>query len=578
MIKSLFIKNYALIEELSVEFSNGLVIITGETGAGKSIIIGALGLIIGERATIDVVRAGSDKTVVEGVFDIVGNKKIAALLKANDLDLTDELIVRREISAKGQSRCFVNDTPITLALQKQMGEMLVDLHGQHEHQSLLRRETHVEMLDEFGGLAGLVEEFQSAYRGLGAASSQLVEMRQREERLREKHEFHQFQIQEIDAMAPQAGEEEQLEAELKILENAETLYTATGKIYEMLYEGEQSIHDLLVLVRNQLHDLADIDKQFESEAKESEAAVAIISELAKFTQTYNAKIEFNPERLEAIRQRLGRLTQLKRKYGGTLENVLAHREKIGQEVALAENFDEVIGKLTAEVEGARKECAELAQRLTAKRHETARKIDKGIVAELSKLGIQNAKFTTSITQSELDGERSNGVDSSAYFVAAGKKKLALNQRGCDDVEFLISTNLGEDVKPLVKVASGGEVSRIMLALKSVLAKSDRLPVLIFDEIDVGVSGRVAQAVGLSLKSLSAFHQVIAITHLPQIAGLADTHFVVYKIEDAKRTKTSIRKLSIDDRVQEVAKLMSGAEVTEAGMIGAKELMVFPKTT
>lgn len=572
MIKSLFIKNFALIEELSVEFSNGLVIITGETGAGKSIIIGALGLIIGARASTDVIRAGSDKAIVEGVFDISGNKKVRTLLKENDLDVADELMVRREISVKGQSRCFVNDTPITIGLQKQIGEFLVDLHGQHEHQSLLRRDMHVEMLDEFGGLVGLVEEFQSASRKLNNASSQLADMHAREERLREKREFYQFQIQEIDAVAPEAGEEEQLENELKILENAETLYTATGKIYEMLYEGEQSIHDMLVLVRNQLHDLATIDKQFEAGAKESESAVAIISELAKFTQSYNAKIEFNPERLDVIRQRLGRLAQLKRKYGGSLESVIVHRQKIGEEVALAENFDEVIRTLTGEVEAARKECATIAQRLTAKRHETAKKIDKGIVSELTRLGIQNATFATQITQLEMG----NGI-ASAPFIQAGRKRIALNSHGCDDVEFLISTNLGEEEKPLVKVASGGEVSRIMLALKSILAKSDRLPVLIFDEIDVGVSGRVAQAVGLSLKNLSSFHQVIAITHLPQIAGLADTHFSVSKSEDAKRTKTQMRELSLDERVQEIAKLMSGAEVTEAGLQGARELISVSKT-
>ena len=572
MIKSLSIKNYALIEELSVEFSNGLVIITGETGAGKSIIIGALGLIIGERTSSDVVRNGSDKAIVEGVFEISGNKKLRSLLGENDLEVDGEMIVRREISSKGVSRCFVNDTPVTIALQKQIGEFLVDLHGQHEHQSLLRRETHGEMLDECGGLDGLVAEFQSAYHTLVDAAVRLDDMQARKERLSEKQEFYQFQIQEIDALAPQAGEEEQLEDELKILENAETLYSSTGKIYEMLFEGEQSIHDLLVLVRNQLHDLAVIDKQFEGAAKESESAVAIVGELAKFTQSYNVKIEFNPERLEAIRQRLGRLAQLKRKYGGTLETVIAHRTKIGEEVQLAENFDEVMKRMGEEVETARKECAILAQRLTSKRYETAKKIDRGIVAELRKLGIPNAVFETQIKQAEV----SNG-EGSHSFILQGKKKVALNPRGCDDVEFFVSTNLGEEVKPLAKVASGGEVSRIMLALKSILAKSDRLPVLIFDEIDVGVSGRVAQAVGLSLKTLSSFHQVIAITHLPQIAGLADTHFKVAKVQEGHRTKTTMQELELDDRVREVASLMSGEEVTEAGLEGARELMGRVKT-
>ena len=427
------------------------------------------------------------------------------------------------------------------------------------------------MLDSFGGLTPLVEEYAESFNKLGGHLRRLGEMRLREEQLREKRDFYQFQIQEIDSVAPQAGEEEQLEKSLSILENAETLYTATGKIYEMLYEGDQSIHDMLVLVRNRLHELAAIDRQFESGATESESAVAIVAELAKFAQNYNARIEFNPERLESIRQRLGRLAQLKRKYGGSLEHVLAHREKIGEEVALAENFDEVIAKLNTEVEAARKECAVLARRLSSKRQETARRIDKAIISELARLGIPKGKFETQIQQTGTAGD-------SAAFILDGRKKLAINARGCDDVEFLISTNLGEALKPLVKVASGGEVSRIMLALKSILAKSDRLPVLIFDEIDVGVSGRVAQAVGLSLKSLSSLHQVIAITHLPQIAGLADTHFAVSKSEYGTRTKTIMRKLSVDERVREVATLMSGTEITEAGLKGARELMSATKTS
>ncbi len=571
MLKTLTIKNYALIDELDVEFSSGLAIITGETGAGKSIIIDALSLILGARASSEEVRTGAEKAVVEAVLNVAGNKKLAALFEATDITVSDELILRREISAKGQSRSFVNDSPTTSAFQKQVGELLVDLHGQHEHQSLLRVETHVEMLDEFGGLNNMVSEFQAAYATLRDLSSQLKELRRKEEQLREKRDYFQFQIEEIDAVSPRRGEEEELETELKILENAEKLFGATGKLYEMLYEGEQSIHDLLVVVRNQLEELGGIDKQFEESSKECQSAVAVVGELAKFIQGYNARVEFNPEKLEQTRERLGRLAYLKKKYGGSPESVIAHREKIGKEVALAENFDAVIGKLSKEVEAARTACASIAQRLTAKRQEIARKIDKAIVGELAKLGIQNGKFTTRIMQIEAAAD-----ETTAGYILVEGKQVVLNDRGCDEVEFLISTNLGEEVKPLVKVASGGEVSRIMLALKGILAKSDRLPVLIFDEIDVGVSGRIAQAVGLSLKSLSQFHQVIAITHLPQIAGLADAHYVVYKIENGKRTSTSIRALTLDERVREVAKLMSGTEVTEAGMRGARELMSITK--
>ena len=568
MLKSLHIKNYALVEELGVDFSSGLVILTGETGSGKSIIIDALGLILGERASSDAVRSGAEKAIVEAVFQTSGNRRLRQLMDENGLEPADELIVRREITTRGQNRCFVADSPVTLALQKQIGDLLVDLHGQHEHQSLLRVETHSAMMDDFGGLDAMVEEFRAARKKLLDIGSELAALRQKERQLAEKKEFYEFQIREIDAVNPQPGEEEKLATELKILENGEKLFAATGGLYGMLYEGEQSIRDQLVIVRNQLQDLAAIDASFADAARECASAEAVVSELARFIQAYNARVEFAPERLEELRDRLGRLALLKRKYGGTVESTIAHRSAVGEELMLAENFDEVLGRLEAELGDARAACAAVAQRLSVKRHDVGRKIDRAIVAELEKLGIKNPRFTTRITQRELGEENGDGTDS----IRVGPKTLRLNARGCDDVEFYISTNLGEEEKPLAKVASGGEISRIMLALKSILAKSDRLPVLIFDEIDVGVSGRVAQAVGLSLKSLSGFHQVIAITHLPQIAGLADEHFVVLKTEKGGRTQTTIRKLSLEQQVEEVAKLMSGAEVTDAGLRGARELM------
>lgn len=567
MLKTLYIKNYALISEISTDFSPGLVIITGETGAGKSIIIDALSLVLGTRASTEVVRTGSDKAIVEAVFQTSGNKKLKSLCAENDLECPDELIVRREVSARGQSRCFVNDTPVSLALQKQVGEMLVDLHGQHEHQSLLRTETHVGMLDEFGGLDGMVAEFHGSYKGLREKASALEELRRREHELAEKREFLAFQLRDIDTVGPRPGEEEDLERELKILENAERLFGSTSRLYEMLYEAEQSIHDQLVIVRNELQNLSEIDNRFAEAASECSSAEAVVGELTKFIQGYNARVEFNPERLEELRERLGRIAMLKKKYGGSLEAVLEHRDTIGREAALAENFEEVIARLEAEVDALRKECGAVAGRLSSKRHDTARKIEKGIVAELARLGIDNGRFQARIIQRELEED-----DASALAVRAGRKRIALNSRGQDSVEFLVSTNMGEEPKPLARVASGGEVSRIMLALKSILAKSDRLPVLIFDEIDVGVSGRIAQAVGISLKALSGFHQVIAITHLPQIAGLADMHLSVSKSEQGGRATTSIRTLKLEEQVQEVARLMSGAEVTLAGLAGARELM------
>ena len=571
MLKTLLIKNYALIEEIEVEFESGLNIITGETGAGKSILIDALSLVLGERASSDVIRRGADKAVVEAVFGVSGNRRVKNFIQTQEVEVGDELILRREISAKGHNRCFVNDTPVNLSAMQALGDLLVDLHGQHDHQSLLRSETHIDLLDDFGGLAGLREEFAASFDGLTALFLEMEELQSKERGLRERKDLYEFQIQEIDALDPQRGEEVTLETELRILENSEKLYEATSHLHQLLYEGEQAVYDQMVLARNQLEDLSRIDKAFEEIKNECASAVAIISEAAKFIQSYNSKIEFNPERLEQIRERLGKLALLKKKYGGSVDAVIGHREKIGQEFALAENFEGEIGKLKERIEAERKVCSSAAQRLSTKRREHISKINNSVAAELAKLGISNARFDVRIENKVL-GKSNGSVQPQRVYVKLGREYYEATPKGIDSVDFHISTNLGEELKPLVKVASGGEISRVMLTLKTILAKSERLPLLIFDEIDVGVSGRIAVAVGKSLKSLSQFHQVVAITHLPQIAGLADTHFVVEKTEREKRTRTRLRKLELEERVEEVAKLMSGTQVTDAGLRGARELM------
>ena len=571
MLKTLLIKNYALIEEVEVVFESGLNIITGETGAGKSILIDALSLVLGERANSDVIRRDADKAIVEAVFGVSGNRRVKGFVEGQSLEVGDEIILRREISAKGHNRCFVNDTPVPLSVMQLLGDLLVDLHGQHDHQSLLRPETHIDMLDDFGGLAGLREEYRASYDRLTQLFSELEDLQSKEKLLRERKDLYEFQIQEIDALSPQRGEEDSLEAELRILENSEKLFEVTANLHQALYEGEQAVYDQLVLARNQIEDLSRIDKSFEEIRNECASAVAIISEVAKFIQTYNSKIEFNPDRLEQIRDRIGKLALLKKKYGGTVDSVIEHREKIGEEFSLAENFEGEIGKLKERIDAERKLCSAAAQRLSAKRREHVGKINSSVSAELGKLGISNARFDIKI-ENKILGKSNGSSHPDHAYVRMGREFYEATTKGIDAVEFHISTNLGEDLKPLVKVASGGEISRIMLALKSILAKSERLPLLIFDEIDVGVSGRIALAVGKSLKSLSQFHQVVAITHLPQIAGLADTHFVVEKSEREKRTRTRLRKLELQERVEEVAKLMSGTQVTDAGLRGARELM------
>lgn len=564
MLKTLHIKDYALLERVDVEFGSGLNIITGETGAGKTILIDALSLLLGERASIEVVRKGTNKSIVEGIFNVKGNKKVESLLKENEIDFSAELIIRREISFKGSNRCFVNDTPVQLSFVKDLGDILVDLHGQHEHQSLLRTETHIEYLDSCGDTEDLLRTYKWLYKSLNNLSDELKELKEKEASLTEKKDLYEFQIKEIDAVSPEMGEEDTLENQLVVLENSERLQLLTSELYQALYETEGSVYDSLMKMRNEINELVKIDKSFNETNKEYESAVAIINEIANSLRNYSNNIEFDLEKLEATRERLGAISLLKKKYGGSLKAVLEHRKKIGDEFTIAENYTGKITELEYKIKTVRENCGAAAEKLSLKRKETTKKITKDIVELLKQVGIPNSKFEVEILNTPAD-------DSDDFILVKGKP-YKFNSSGYDNVQFFISTNLGEDVKPLTKVASGGEISRVMLALKTILAKTDKLPLLIFDEIDTGVSGHIAQKVGQTLKLLAFLHQVIAITHLPQISALADQHYAVEKVEANKRVISRIRKLNNTERIKEIAKLMSGENITEASIKGAKELM------
>lgn len=566
MLRTLFIRDYALIEELEVEFDSGLNIITGETGAGKSILIGALKMILGERASMEVVRTGARKAVIEGVFDEADTPPLRALLEENGIDAMPQIILRREITSS-QSRAFINDTPATLQVIREAASLLIDLHGQHEHQSLLRTETHLELLDSFGSLGGLVEHYVKHYERVAELMREHRRLVSRERELRQQKELYAYQIQEIDRVGPQEGEEEELEAERRVLENAEHLYETTATLYQQLYEGDTAVHDQLVIVRNELQDLARIDRDFDEILAEVKSAQIVVSEAAKFLQDYNARVEFNPERLEEIRVRLSELERLKRKYGGTLTAVLEHRREIGETYDLAVDFEGAIERLEGQIADAQARLSEAAQRLSIKRHEVAQRIEEAIVAELKLLGMPHSRFEVRFaTVPDPNGWIALPV--------AGREaeRVAATPTGMDEVEFFISSNLGEDPRPLAKVASGGEISRIMLALKTILAKSERLPILVFDEIDTGISGAIARKVGETMHELAHYHQIITITHHPQIAALGDVHFEVSKYIEDGRTKSHIRRLDEEERAARVASLISGEEVTEAALESARELM------
>lgn len=564
MLKSLEIKDYALIDHIQIEFEKGLNIITGETGAGKSILIDAMSLLLGERASTEVVRKGAQKSVVEGIFDVEGNKKVKALLEENDLEFLPELIIRREISLKGSNRCFINDSPVPLNLIKELGDLLVDLHGQHEHQSLLKTETHIDFVDDFAGNEKLLHEYLNLYQQLRKSKSELNELKSREASLKEKKEIYEFQIKEIDSINPMPDEDESLIEELNVLENAEKILLLSDEIYNLLYESDNSVNDLLGEVKHKLSQLSSIDKSLLEAEGECDSALTIIKELSSTLRAYKSRIDIDPKQVEEKRERLASINMLKKKYGGTLHKVLEYREKIGNEFNLAENFSEEISRYEKQLKELQKLAGEAAQRLSDARKKSSKKIESEVKKVLSSLGINQPEFEVRFI--------ANIADKSDDFILINSKKYSYTEKGIDEVEFYISTNPGEDLKPLAKVASGGEVSRIMLSLKTILAKNDRLPLLIFDEIDTGVSGRIAQKVGQALRDLAAYHQIISITHLPQIAAMAHNHYVVEKIQEDGRVVSHIKKLNEEEHIREVAKLLSGEKLTEASIQSAIQLI------
>lgn len=564
MLSLLSIKDYALIENIEISFENNLNIITGETGTGKSILLSAMSLLLGERASPESVRKGAKKSIVEGHFNVEGNLPVERILKENEIDNSPELIIRREISLSGSSRAFVNDTPATLNILKEIGNILVDLHGQHDHQSLLRTETHIEFLDEFGNYENEIHLFRNGRSELLNKINEFENLKKKESQLKEKYELYKFQLEEINSVNPIENEEAEIQDELRILENSEKLVELSSSMYELLYDSEDAVYVKLVTSLKQMETLISVDPSLKEKYNQLKEAIALIDDISGFARSYKDKIESDPEKLEMLRERLGAFNLLKKKYGGTIENVIELKNKLQSELDLTDNYQDQINKIQNEIDELRAKLGKIALSLSTERKVAAKQIEKGVLNELKELGIETGAFKVNFEHIEPESENN--------FVVIGNKKLGFDSNGIDNIEFYISTNIGEDAKPLVKVASGGEISRIMLSLKSVLAKSEKLPLLIFDEIDTGVSGRIAQKVGKALKNLARQHQIITITHLPQIAAQADHHFSVEKIESDGRVTSSIKKLTQSESINEIAKLISGDEITDSALEKAKEFI------
>ncbi|MCX8051556.1 MAG: DNA repair protein RecN [Chlorobi bacterium] len=567
MLRSLHVENFAVIENVSLEFGPSFNVITGETGAGKSLLVEAVMAVLGDRVSSDVVRSGAHRAVVEAIFDIESNDPLRRLIEQSGYEspVTGQLLLRREISSSG-SRAFINDSPAPIGMIRQIGEQLVDFHGQHEHQSLLRVSLHRALLDNVGGLDRLVAEYRRCHEQLTALIEHYRRLRQQEHQLRNEQDWKRFLLDEIATIAPQVGEKEMLETELRRIEHSEQLFEGSATTYGLLYGDETSAHDLLVRARNVAEQLAAFDDYFRTVATELRDLVIRTDELAKDIQRYNAQLDFSPDRSQFIRERLVQLARLEKRYG-TIEHAIEQRQQLERELALAENFEFELAQLHAAIAAKRAELGTIGERLTTKRRQVARRIERTIVDVLSRLGMPDATFDVVIERDHV-----SEPDITDVVAEIDGQYFSAHDHGLDNVAFFIATNKGEPPGPLHRIVSGGEASRVMLALKTILAKSDRLPILIFDEIDTGVGGRIAHRVGVALEELSAYHQVIAITHNPQIAARAHTHIVVEKCTDADRTTVAVHLVSGAERIEELAKLIAGECVTDGARKTARELL------
>jgi DNA repair protein RecN (Recombination protein N) len=563
MLKSIHIQNFALAQNLSIQLENGLNILTGETGTGKSIIVGAISAVLGARVFTEVVRTGAEKAIVDAIFDIHTLKEVQNKLGERGLGNGEEVFLRREISTKGQTRAFINDIPVTITTLAEIGDLLVDIHGQNEHQSLLRKETHRYFLDAYGKLGRELKNVSEKYGQVEQAISSLRELENKRNNLDEKYELFQFQMNEISKAQVQPGEDEALEAERKILANTEKIVEYATEFNRLTEDtGDSNLLELLGQALHTLKELSNFSEDLEKITNEFSSAKIIVEEASRSVEEFQSKLEFNPERLEEIELRLATLSQLKKKYGGSIQSILEHLESLKHELSLRENFEFEIEKLQKLYQQKLGEYHEVALILSDARKETAKKLEKEVIGLLKEIGMPKILFRVNIDWIESD----NGI------FAHENKKYTGDENGVDEVEFFISPNPGEEFKPLTKIASGGEISRIMLALKNILAETDKIPLLIFDEIDAGVSGKIASSVGKSIEKLAGSHQIICITHLPQIASFGGTHLRVEKFEENGRTFTRVLNLNRDERIKEIANLIGGKKVSAEILQSAEQLL------
>ncbi len=551
MFVQLRVVNYALIEDLTLNFNPGLNILSGETGAGKSIVIGAINLLLGERAAVEQIRQGQESAYVEGMINCehVLKDKIEKILEDAGIAGGGELIIAREIYRTGRSVARVNGRAVPLSFLKDIGQLLVDLHGQHQHQSLLRPDQHLELLDSFGGpeVAVARESVADLYKIWQGKKKELAALGENSAERERNIDIFTFQLKEIRDAGIEPGEDEELAGREKILANAEKICTLTARAYADIYAGEEdspveALIDRLNRSSALLTEAAGIDQALSPLLELLETASAQLEEASHQLRDYQSKFEFEPNELAAIQERSNQINSLKRKYGGTIEETLAFADKLEEDIERLQNSEALAGQVEKEIAELEERLAEQSGKLNSRRRETANRLE-GLLEEcLEELALVNARFEVKLANRE-----------------------AYSPRGTDHVEFMFSANRGEEVKPLAKIISGGEVSRVMLALKTILARQDLVPTLIFDEVDSGVGGATVQKVAEKLAHLSRHHQVMCVTHSAQIASMADSHFRLYKETVGDRTLTLADTLKGSEIREELARMLDGASIDQVGL-------------
>lgn len=564
MLAELRIRNYALIDDLTVEFSPGLNVLSGETGAGKSIIIGALTLLLGDKPDTDMIRTGTDTAQVEGRFDV--DKRLADECSDLGIPLAEEaspqLLLRRRAERNGRGAAYANDSGITIAALQKLGDRLVDLHGQHQHQLLLKPEVHLDLLDEYAGLGPERSEFAVRFRAFEQKSAELARLDKELAERRARRDLTEFQLKELSGAQVKPGELEELNRERDLLQTAERRFTLARQLEELLSEQEGSIIGLLGVAGKTLSELADLDPNLAERRALLDEARAGADDLWRELVRYRESIEFSPERMEEVNSRLFLIEKLERKYGLRADELASLAARLKAELDSIELGDSHREELASELAAIKQDLIARADALSRKRGKARTELEKRLTSEFEALGLGKAQLSVSI----------NRIPDPDGIYARGGERFRMTPTGIDTAEFLFSANPGEELRPLRKVASGGELSRIMLALKSALSQADPVPTLVFDEIDVGIGGRVAESVGKRLARLARTHQVICITHLPQIAKYAERHLLVAKSVRGNRTISSIRTLDAESRVEELARMTSGATVTKTSLAHAREML------